>query len=397
MLGIKRETLYAYASRGKVRTQQVGRTKSYLRADLERLRARKRARSGHGAVAADALRWGEPVLDTSITEIRPDGMLYRGVGALELATSRSFELVAEHLWEVSIPVDPWPLATWPLAPSKLFALVGADAHPVEGLALALPALAMRDPQRIQLRRETTLAVARRLIRLLTASLALPRGATAARHALRAPTVADSVLAAYGVRPRPVARRAVNATLVLCADHGLNPSTFAARVAASAGADLYACVAAALATLSGPRHGGMPERVAALVDEIGRPARTARVLGERLQRGEEVPGFGHTLYPDGDPRCPPLLEVARRVAPRARRTAIVEAIVATNELAGGEPPTLDLGLAAVAGALGLPRGGATSLFAIGRAAGWVSQVMEQREAGYVLRPRARYVGGSSRGL
>jgi citrate synthase len=278
-----------------------------------------------------------------------------------------------------------------MAPSKLSALMDASARPVDVLATALRALAMRDAQRLHHGPETTVIVARRLIQLMVASLALPRGATAAKRALGEVECAGSVLTALGVAPRPAALRAVSKTLILCADHGLNPSSFAARVAASAGADLYACVGAALATASGTRHGGMPARVASLVEEIGRPSRTAQILGERLQRGDDIPGFGHTLYPEGDPRTAPLLEAARNVAPRSRPVAIIEAVVSTMVLAGGQPPTVDVGLAAVAAALGLPRGGATALFAIGRAAGWVAQVMEQREAGHVLRPRARYVG------
>ena len=236
-----------------------------------------------------------------------------------------------------------------------------------------------------------MAVARRLIQLMVASLALKRGAAAAKRALGAGSVARSVLAAFGVRTPSASLRAVETALILSADHGLNPSSFAARVAASVGADLYACVGAALATLSGPRHGGMPAQVESLFDEIAQPSRTARVLGERLQRGDDIPGFGHPLYPGGDPRTAPLIEAARRAAPRSRANALVQSIVDTMRLAGGQQPTLDVGLAAVAAALQLPRGGATALFAIGRSAGWIAQVLEQREAGFVLRPRARYVG------
>ncbi len=397
MLGIKRETLYAYASRGKVRTQQLGRAKRYLHSDLERLRARQRARAGHGAVAAGALRWGEPVLDSRITEIRSDGHRYRGVPALRLAATSSLEGAAELLWEAEWFGEGehdghlWPGAIWPVAPGKLAAIIGAHARPIDVLAIAVPAVAVHDAQRLQVRHATTVRVGRRLLRLMAASLALPRGAMAARDALGQASLARTLLNAFRVRPRAAALRAVSTSLVLCADHGLNPSSFAARVAASAGADVYACVSAALATLSGPRHGGMPARVRSLIDDIARPSRTARVLGERLQRGDDIPGFGHTLYPDGDPRFAPLLRVALQAAPRSRAVAIVESLVETMKLTGGQLPTVDMGLAAVAAALGLPHGGATALFAVGRAAGWIAQMFEQRQAGYLLRPRARYVG------
>src|SRR5439155_21588512 len=114
--------------------------------------------------------------------------------------------------------------------------------------------------------------------------------------------------AVGGRAGRAGVRALNRALVLSADHELNSSTFAGRVAASVGADVYACVAAALAAFSGPRHGGACDRIEALLAETGRPERAATAIEERRRRGELVPGFGHQLYPGGDPRTPPLLEV-----------------------------------------------------------------------------------------
>ena len=395
LLGVKRSTLYAYASRGKIRTQQHGRRKRYLRSDLDRLRARKRARAGHGAVAADALRWGQPVLDSAITQIHPEGHRYRGRSALELADIWSFEQTAEHLWSLEPPSSSWPRVAWPFGPARLCSLNGPEPRIIDVIASAIPVLAMHDSQRLHRGRDATLEVARRLIRYIAAAPALMRGAAAARSALAQPTIARTVLDAFGVPYRRTAERALTETLILCADHGLNPSSFAGRVAASADADLYACVGAALATLSGPRHGGMPARVAFLFEEIGSPAYTARTVSERLRRGDEIPGFGHTLYPDGDPRAMPLLTAACRLAPRRKAVAIAESLVETMKLAGGQPPTLDVGLAAMAAALCLPRGAATALFAIGRSAGWVAQILEQKNAGYVLRPRARYIGPAPR--
>ena len=106
-------------------------------------------------------------------------------------------------------------------------------------------------------------------------------------------------------------------LILCADHELNTSTFAARVAASTGADLYACLSAAVAAFSGPLHGGASEQVEWLVREAGSPAGAITAVAERMRRGELLPGFGHPLYPGGDPRVPPLLQRAVSLG-RARR-------------------------------------------------------------------------------
>jgi len=394
LLGIKRATLYAYVSRGKVRTRATGRRHSYLRHDIERLRARRDARSGHGAVAAGALRWGEPVLDSEISELRPEGHRYRGASAHVLAAEgASLESVAELVWGTCDEVTEatWPQATLPLAPNKLAALLGSEARPVDAMAVALPAMGLADPARLHDGRAATLRVARRLVRLLVACAGLPCGAARVRQSLGEPNAARGLLVAVGARAGMNATAAVQLALVLCADHELNPSSFAARVAASAGADLYACVGAALATLTGPRHGGMPERVDALLEEIDRPERAARVISERLRRGDEVPGFGHPLYPHGDPRTAPIMAAARCVAPRSRLVRTTDALIDAMALAGAQPPTLDVALVALAAALRLGPGGGAALFACGRIVGWVAHVLEQREAGFLLRPRARYVG------
>ncbi|HJL15243.1 MAG TPA: citrate synthase [Sandaracinaceae bacterium LLY-WYZ-13_1] len=395
LLGVKRATLYAYVSRGRVRSRALGgsRERAYARSDLERLRAQRDARAGHGPVAAGALRWGEPVLDSAITEITARGPRYRGHDAVGLAERGvSFERVAELLFGGALPrtaswTEPLPLAP----PSRLAASIPAEARPIDAAALALPAQAMRDPARIHAGPEAARRVARRLVRGLVASFGLLAGAAVVRRAADEPTVAGSLAVAFGRRPTQRARALIDAALVLCADHELNASSFACRVAASAGADLYACACAALATLSGAHHGGMSERVGALVEEVGTPERAPRVVRERLRRGESIPGFGHPLYPEGDPRAAPLLARARAAAPRSARIRTLDALVDTMDLVDGGRPTLDVGLCAVADALGLPPGGAAALFAGGRAAGWIAHALEQGEAGYLLRPRARFVG------
>ena len=263
---------------------------------------------------------------------------------------------------------------------------------IDALAIALPTLAVKDPERHMTAREPTLAVARRLVPQLVGAIAhATGGGSRARRAAESPSVAAALAVALGVEPRRAVVRALNASLVVSADHELNPSSFTARVSASAGADLYACVAAATATLSGPRHGGAPERIAAVLEEIGEAQHAATVVRDRLRRGDAIPGFGHPLYPAGDPRFEVLLEQARAVGKRRRSLAVVEALVGAMNLAGAPPPNYDVGTTAVAAALGLGHHAATALFAVGRCAGWIAHVVEQREMGFLLRPRARYVG------
>ncbi len=390
LLDVKPTTLYAYVSRGLVRSVPgpAGRPRRYLRADIERLAARRDARKGHAAVAAGALRWGEPVLDSAITEITPTGHYYRGHDAVALARAgRRFESVAELLWSGALPAGdpPWPQPA-PRVPAGVLAALPAGAPPIAALSLVVPFLAARDPDRTGAGPDSERRRARGLI------LALARAAGPQRRAAAGTAhVADALAAGFGAPTRGAARTrgisAIDAALVAIADHELNVSAFAARVVASTGAHLHAAVAAALDALSGPLHGGACDRVEALLDECGQPRRARAVIRARLGRGDAVPGFGHPFYPDGDPRAVLVLEHARALGD----TRLVNAVIRAMHAAGHPPPAVNLALVALARALGLPAGAAITLFAVGRAAGWIAHALEQREAGFLLRPRARFVG------
>jgi citrate synthase len=403
LLKVKLPTLYAYTSRGLVRSVpgERGRARRYLRADLDRLRARRDARAGHGPVAAGALRWGEPVLDSSITALSPErGPVYRGRAAVDLALADvRFEAVAELLWtgaEPAVAPDAVERTTYLWGPrgfgipeEVLPSLVPEPMPPLPVLSLIVPLLAIRDPGRFVHRPDAVASRARTLIVRMAASLGLAAGRGGFEAALSAQGVPETLAAALGARGGDEGVRALNRALVLAADHELNASTFAARVAASTNADVYACVQAALATLSGPRHGGASERIEALVDAIGAPEDVERVVHERGRRGEAIDGFGHPLYPDGDPRARGLLELAAELgSDRARVKTCIELVEVVKRGEGGGP-TLEMGLVALAEALALPPGSASGIFAVGRCAGWVAHVLEHYEAGYLLRPRARY--------
>ena len=398
LLGVKLQTLYAYTSRGLVRSTAGprGPARVYLRADLERLKARVEARAGHGPVAAGALRWGEPVLSTAISAIRETGPDYRGLAAVQLATDGvSFEAVADLLWTGTLGAKKltWSVDGVAAALRSVRATLAGGAGPLEAMLAAVPRLALGDPDRFAASREEEWARARRLVRVLAAAVGSARGEDVAVAAARQPSVASSLAVAFGLSPR-AARGVIDRTLVLAADHELNASTFAARVVASTGADLYACLTGALAALTGPLHGAASDRVESLVDEVGVPERAREVICARAGRGDAIPGFGHRLYPGGDPRVPPMLQALQGASLDARgrrERALVMALCEAMARGRREPPNLDLGLVAVRRALGIPRRGGSTLFAIGRIAGWVAHAIEQREAGYLLRPRAEYVG------
>jgi citrate synthase len=394
LLGVKRETLYAYASRGMLRSATATGAKGrvYSREDVDRLRARSQARSGHGAVAASALRWGEPVLETRIGTITSAGPIYRGRSALELAREgASFEDVCALLWEGPFqPEADLDARRFGAPVNHLRALLRPKAEPFDGMLVTAAALAASEQgsePSIEIARLRAAALQRRLV----AACGLPAGADAVTASLEAETTARALLVALGGRTTAAATAAMTEALILAADHELNASSFTVRVAASAGASLPACLMAALGAASGSLHGAATARVEALVAEVGRPERGAAVVGERLGRGDSVAGFGHQIYPDGDPRGARLLEIAQRIGAKSRGVRILVSVVNAMELVARERPTIDVGLVALSAALGLPRGAPLAIFASGRVAGWIAHALEQRAAGFILRPRARYIG------
>jgi citrate synthase len=164
----------------------------------------------------------------------------------------------------------------------------------------------------------------------------------------------------------------------------------ARCAASAGASPYDVVSAAVATLKGYKHGGASERVLTQFDEAETPARARALVASRLRRGESVPGFGHPLYPAGDPRAALLLRLAESGGNEARWRAVRNLARAGSDLLQ-EHPNLDLGLAAVTRTYRLPEQAPVLLFSLGRTVGWIAHAIEEYARGQLIRPRARYIG------
>jgi citrate synthase len=364
-LGVRAQTLYAYVSRGRVAAAahpDDPRRSLYRASDIAALAARKARGRRAADVAAEAIAWGEPVLPSAITTVIGGRLFYRGQDAVDLARMHSLEQVARLLrGGQGAPLK----GPEPRKPKK-------GDTPRARLFATLAVRAGLDPPA---RGRAPLALA------LEAAGLLEAAADAVAGALGEGPIHHRLAQAWGLDApgADLVRRA----LVLLADHELNASTFAVRVAASTGASLAAASLAGLAALSGPLHGGMAARVEMFVDEAQRRG-AARAVAERLAQGAPTPGFGHPLYPDGDPRAAALLEAfaaPQDLADLRRET----------EAATGQRPNIDFALVALARACALPADAPFSLFAVGRMAGWHAHAIEQLQTGQLIRPRARYIG------
>lgn len=398
ILGVKPHTLYTYVSRGLIRSvaQLKRKARLYYHEDIDKMRARAEAKHGQGAAAQSAMRWGQPVFNTGITEITAEGPRYRGRPALELAREYvPFEVVAELLWSGVLHHDPvrWEHEPPPPRFARLMDSVALKEPPLPMLrifALATTLLGAAETTRSEIRSGTTIPAARQLILTLAGCI----GYLARRPGFRPPSARHGIAAHLGrmfaARPTPDIIAAINKALVVCADHELSSSTFVARVAASTGAELRACVLAAIGSHSGVLLGGGCDRA----EDLLRGVRTRADIRHRLasveQSGARVPGFNLVLYPKGDPRARFLIELAQQFAPQSTRTQSVLQFIDEAEKQFELRPSIEVGMVALATALGLPERSAGALWALARTAGWIAHVMEQRLAGFVLRPRARYV-------
>jgi len=214
--------------------------------------------------------------------------------------------------------------------------------------------------------------------------------------------ADALWMLTGVEPSQQQAAALDTYLVTVADHGLNASTFTARVIASTGAGLTSAVLGALGALKGPLHGGAPGPVLDMLDAIGTPAQAEPWLDAALARGDRLMGFGHRIYRVRDPRADALksairpLVAAEQVAPA--RVALAEAVeAAALALLKRKKPdrpletNVEFYTALLLEALGFPRSSFTCVFTMGRTGGWIAHALEQAATGRLIRPQSRYVG------
>ncbi|WP_293694521.1 citrate/2-methylcitrate synthase [uncultured Agrococcus sp.] len=388
-LGVKIETVYAYVSRGMLARERSAAGSTFDPLEVEAFARSRRPSPSvqHGRAATD----GRPlmVLETDIANIEDDELFYRGTPLTELVAT-PFEDVATWLWRGELGVDP----VFPRVPDGMptamdvISLLPPQANSIDRLRTTVNVLGAADPMRHDPSVEQLRRVGAGLLTGFSRALGdievSPDASIAAGLWSSLGGVAESDLA--GVR-------AVNAALVVTADHDLAVSTFAARIAASARADGYSAVSAALGAFDSPLHGTASLRAVRMIsDVVSGTAPEVAVSGAVREGGRGVPGFGQPLYVKADPRAEILLPL---VEPLADARPVLDAVRSISEVVGRRArlfPNIDLALAALVRAARMTDDAGSAIFAIGRTAGWIAHILaEYGERPLRLRPRGRFSG------
>ncbi|HKD66067.1 MAG TPA: citrate synthase family protein [Candidatus Binataceae bacterium] len=388
-LGVSAATLYAYVSRGLIRSEpsaDARRTRLYRREDIELLNSRKQARRNPIQAAERNLSWGLPVLESALTLISEGRLYYRGHEATGLAAARTVEEVASLIWEGEFRTDYrglFEMAATRLKDSPVLRVKLPNLSPLERFRAILALAEGENIAAYNLDPAALLETGARIVVLLTQAAA-PR--TRWREGM-----ARTLQSAWAPGDRR-AEQLIRAALIMLVDHELAVSSFTARCVASAGSPLYAVVEAGLCALRGIKHGGATERAEQFLREAASARSLRKLIGDRLRRGDHIPGFGHMLYPDGDPRARFLLEMLSRDYANSPAASLARAIMKeARRVSERMRPNIDFAGAVLALTLALPAGSAVAIFALGRTIGWIGHAIEQYQIDRLIRPRARYVG------
>jgi citrate synthase len=388
-LGVSLPTLYAYVSRGLIRSEADGniqKQRRYHGEDVQRLRERKEQRRDPTRATAQALHWGTPLLESSLTFINEGKLHYRGQDAVTLASQNTVEETAALLWtgDIHAQIVAFNEPLTKSAHSKLEKLISqVKPYPlIEAFQMALLMASSEDQIAYDLRPGAVVQTGGRILHLLTAVAAGP---------VSEGGIAQTLARGWASQQPTKADKLLNAALILMADHELNISSFTARCTASAGATPYMVAMAGLSALQGVKHGGSVSKAETLLNEIRTPNNAGPLLSRRLKHGEDIPGFGHKLYPEGDPRARALLQMMAGIMPRSPALSLSDAVIEKVGALLGEEPNSDFALAVLARLLNLPEGYGLGIFALGRTIGWLAHAIEQYQSNHLIRPRARYVG------
>src|SRR6266849_3917864 len=378
-LAISPATLYAYVSRGLIRSEPSSDSRShrYRAEDVRTLKERRTpSPEPRGLRSFDA---DLPVMDSAVATITEDGPIYRGVNCVDLAERDTLEHAATLLWDVT-GVDPFAADNCPEVSAEMRSVADAARHaaPIDRTIAVLALAASADPRAFTRAADGRAMVGGRILRLVVATMLNGTSSPEPLHLKIAKAWAPD-----NKRAADLIRRA----LVLLAAHELNASTFTVRCAASTGLNLYDAMIAGLVALKGPKHGGAGVLAAQLVKMLV-DRDVAPVVRERVALGERFAGFGHGVYKRGDPRAMSLLDALTRAGAARKFTREVPERIAE---ATGELVNIDYALAVLVHSLRLPAGSELALFAMARMVGWIAHASEQLQHGRLICPRARYVG------
>lgn len=383
LLGIKKATLYSYVSRNKKKNKiktidsPINKKKKlYSFNDIIALVEKKKAESAE-LISKESLNWGKPVLETKISHIE-NSMLYYKSYSIEFLVKKkyNFEQVASYLW------------TGEFNKENLFFYDTNIQHESlnynrNDIQIFLAELDKKD---LGVRLEQNIPLlGSKIIQIIVNGIT--NNYTSEEIHIK--------LATFFCPENKKAQDLIKIALIIIADHELNASSFTARVVASTKANLYQILIAGLSALSGYKHGSNTYKVAEMFDDLSKNFLFKENLRRRLDRGDELVGFGHKLYANGDPRAEILLKAIEKVLSQDKKYykkyEVVKAIKwhCTDLLK--EKPNIDFALYSLAYLLDKPADFSFFLFMLGRMAGWIAHAIEEYSRNELIRPRADYKG------
>lgn len=380
ILGIQAATLYAYVSRGWIRSEEVkgSRQRRYRAEDIEQLRQKQLLRSHPETLAGQSLDWGLPLLDSSVSDIYQGQLFYRGQ-TIEHLIEQSIEELIALLWQknnLNFQI-PLPVSETPRLSQQ------SELGLYEQLQLSILWAGFQDSGAFDLSPQGVLQSS---LHILNHFYAFVSGQ------------ADNTMGLlHRFYMAPAHLNLLRVLLIVCADHELNNSTFTARCVASSRASPYACIHAALCSFEGLRHGGASRHSEALLSLCQQSTSLKQALRQWRQQGQSISFLEHRLYPQGDPRWHILSQLFERDFAHEPIWITAQALLQElNQTAAPAQPNLDFALAIAAGILNSDAQGAPSVrpaivwFALGRIVGWLAHIQEQYTQELLIRPRSRQI-------
>jgi citrate synthase len=387
-LGVSVTTIYAYVSRGLIRSEWGdgdSREKRYVADDIEKLRKQRDGRRDGRRAAAHGTAPLPGTIDTKITDVEPGRIRLRGHDILALARNRSIGEVASLVWLGDLKASEQLFRTRVRTPEAFRSSLSrfSGLSPVERFQTVLALASDDDAASWDLRAVPAARTGAAILQMLAEAIA--------GKCFEASTgIADALRSAWSPQHKR-STELIRAAIILGAGGPSDHATLAARTVAAAGATPYAAVSGALSAFRGVRCGGAVGRIDALLAEIARPADAGAALRARLERGESVPGFGDATHPAGDPRATLLLEMTDGAAKGSKEHSRSKKLIDAAGSLLGEKPTFEFAVVALARARHVPADAPIALSALGRTIGWIGHAIEEYESQQIAPPPFRYAG------